>query len=241
MAVVCLRSKFGFCKFDRNCVNIHYTDVCNDTHCRGRQCEKRHPVVCSFFRNYGRCKFGNYCAYRHPLSREQKLDIEVNTLKSELNDVKQKLEILTAKIENLEKTDKTSESVAEEQENVIITSEKTEEVQQESQRKTSSKVKVPEQKETQSTETTLEDIIRENSFKYQCDQKGDDGVKCSYTTRIKKQMKIHHKEYFECKICLWRTRTIHEEKKLEDHMKKEHDILELCPFSGPYDILIDQN
>ena len=101
---------------------------------------------CSFFRNYGRCKFGNYCAYRHPLSREQKLDIEVNSLKSELNDVKQKLEILTAKIENLDKRDETVENVVGEEEKVDDTlAEKTDEV------------------ETDNPEKTLCDIIRENS------------------------------------------------------------------------------
>ena len=190
MAVVCIRSKFGFCKFDRNCVNIHYTEVCYDTHCRGGECEKRHPVVCSFFRNYGRCKFGNYCAYRHPLSKEHKLDNEVKTLKSELNEVKQKLEIMTAKIEKLDKTDKTAESVVQEKV-VVTTAEKMDdEVPQEQQEK------------------TLCDIIRENSDQYKTTDSEIKVWKCEICDsgfNKENDLKVHKADTLTTETCIDRT------------------------------------
>ena len=51
MATVCLKSKFGYCKFGSRCENIHYEEVCenNVQLCIGKLCEKRHPVFCKFF------------------------------------------------------------------------------------------------------------------------------------------------------------------------------------------------
>ena len=46
----------------------------------------------------------------------------------------------------------------------------------------------------------LEDIIRENSYTYQCEQKMDTGDQCDFSTRSKKDLKIHRKKYFECDI-----------------------------------------
>ena len=57
MAVTCLRSKFDFCKFGNQCEKIHFIDICENGRCVGKQCDKRHPVVCFFFEKYGRCKF----------------------------------------------------------------------------------------------------------------------------------------------------------------------------------------
>ena len=52
MYVVCQRSKYGFCKYGKRCNKIHFTDICekNDTR-EEKYCDKRHPVMCSYFDN----------------------------------------------------------------------------------------------------------------------------------------------------------------------------------------------
>jgi len=91
MTVICLWSKFGFCRSGNQCQNTHYSEICEKKGCVGTQCEKRHPIVCFFFNKFGRCKFGVYCAYRHNKTKEQILLEEFEILRNEVNDLKKEL------------------------------------------------------------------------------------------------------------------------------------------------------
>ena len=106
MSVVCLRHKFGYCKNGRNCSNIHLSEICNkgERECIGRVCEKRHPVVCNFFKQFGRCKFSDYCSYRHP-TKEMKTDnkaIAIKETEDEVSKLKTEILNLKGKVESLE-------------------------------------------------------------------------------------------------------------------------------------------
>merc|ERR1712204_63495 len=95
LSAVCLSSKYGCnCKFRNNCSKTHFSDICEIPVCSGYKCDKRHPKDCFFFKNYGRCKFGSYCTYKHVLSTEIKLEEEVNALKSEMKTLKTDLETM---------------------------------------------------------------------------------------------------------------------------------------------------
>ena len=59
-AEVCFKFKFGFCKCNR-----HVTFVCDDYKCDVSKCEKRHPKICRYYRDYKRCKFTVGCLYKH--------------------------------------------------------------------------------------------------------------------------------------------------------------------------------
>ena len=52
---------------------------------------KRHPRVCRFWREFGRCKFSEYCSYRHKFSAVQEPNA---AFESDLHDIKAKLENL---------------------------------------------------------------------------------------------------------------------------------------------------
>ena len=66
MYLVCLNSKYGFCKYGKCCDKIHLTDECkNLLKCTEKYCDKRHPQVCFYFEKYGRCKFNSDCSYSH--------------------------------------------------------------------------------------------------------------------------------------------------------------------------------
>jgi len=218
MVVVCLRSKFGYCKFGRNCDKKHYSEVCDSSEsCIGKQCDKRHPVDCNFFRNYGRCKFGTFCAYRHPLTKEQKLEKEVRNLKEEVTDLKEKVNSLFEMLKYKE-----VEEIKISSDNTTVEVEETE--SKEPQKET----------ETKDDAKTLEDIIRENS-EVMCD-------KCDFSSTSKRGLKVHkakmhsnvHPSYgnlfrklardekfdYECLICDFQGDDI------KSHLRQEHDYLD---------------
>ena len=71
--------KYGYCKFKTNCKNKHVTQVCDDEKCSQTKCHKRHPRMCRFFFNFGTCKLGNLCAYKHDKNNEfEKLEKKMN-------------------------------------------------------------------------------------------------------------------------------------------------------------------
>ena len=76
---ICMFYKYGYCKFKTNCKNKHVTQVCDDEKCSQTKCHKRHPRMCRFFFNFGTCKLGNLCAYKHDKNNEfEKLEKKMN-------------------------------------------------------------------------------------------------------------------------------------------------------------------
>ena len=66
MYVVCLKSKYGFCKYGKHCDKIHFTDERETLEkCTEKYCDKRHPQLCYYFEKYNRCKFSIYCSFKH--------------------------------------------------------------------------------------------------------------------------------------------------------------------------------
>ena len=88
---ICLYFKFGFCKHGPSCRRKHVQEKCESSDCNGNKCERRHPQPCKYFSIYKRCKFGEYCAYRHdshvdPVMCEiQTLNTKVEQLQTEIN------------------------------------------------------------------------------------------------------------------------------------------------------------
>ena len=95
--IVCKFYQTGFCKFQTHCKNVHNHDICPSNHCSNNACMLRHPRVCKYFLNFGRCKFGSSCAYLHKnqntLHAQQILEIQ-NQIQS--------LEVKIKKLEDLE-------------------------------------------------------------------------------------------------------------------------------------------
>ena len=54
MANVCQHHKYGFCKFLDKCKYKHVNENCNDKSCEINDCEKRHPMLCRYFKEFGR-------------------------------------------------------------------------------------------------------------------------------------------------------------------------------------------
>ena len=147
-----MRSKYGFCKYGEKCDQIHFTDICEENDCNGKQCDKRHPVPCIYFEKFGQCKFGSYCTYKHSIkTEEENTKATIEKLTKDISDLKARNKELVEMLENLNHP-KT------ENENVTI-------------RK---KNKTGKGKTDKQEGKTLEDIIRENSgvFCEHCEFRG---------------------------------------------------------------------
>ena len=107
-AEVCFKFKFGFCKYSERCKYRHVTLVCDDYKCDVVNCEKRHPKICRFYRDYNRCKFTVGCMYKHENKYEifEKIEKKLENVKCNhdgkdlekiTNNVEEKLE----RMENL--------------------------------------------------------------------------------------------------------------------------------------------
>ena len=102
---ICFKNKFGYCKFSDSCRYKHVTLVCEDGQCEIQNCEKRHPKICRYYRDYRRCKFTVGCKYKHenPNDMFDKLqkELEIIRKKNTLNEKEYFNKILEEKLKIL--------------------------------------------------------------------------------------------------------------------------------------------
>ena len=91
---ICRKNKFGFCKYGDKCRYRHNNVVCVDNNCNIFDCDKRHPKICRYKRDYGMCKFLTYCKYSH----EKQNDVSENSEK--ITQIEKKLKELDNKANN---------------------------------------------------------------------------------------------------------------------------------------------
>ena len=60
--------------FGDRCRNLHVEEECTNLECDVFKCDQRHPRTCTFWREYRRCKFSDYCRYRHAQPESDKLN-----------------------------------------------------------------------------------------------------------------------------------------------------------------------
>ena len=73
---VCRYHQFGHCKFSDKCRFIHAQERCENPECEIRSCNLRHPRKCKWFRDYRRCKFGEWCSFDHADNNDSKESIK---------------------------------------------------------------------------------------------------------------------------------------------------------------------
>ena len=81
---VCKRNKFGYCMHGDLCRYLHVNILCETISCDIISCNKRHPYVCKFYREFRRCKFSDYCKYKHETNCENETKRELKTLKGKV-------------------------------------------------------------------------------------------------------------------------------------------------------------
>ena len=57
--------KTQICMHGDKCRYRHVDVLCVDKDCNVFKCEKRHPKICNYFRDFGQCKLTTFCRYKH--------------------------------------------------------------------------------------------------------------------------------------------------------------------------------
>ena len=212
MIVVCLRSKYGYCKHNQVCDKVHFTDICESPTCTGEKCDKRHPVTCYYYDNFGMCKFGEYCSYYHAkeeidekvddkeseLKEKLSMENEIIKLKSEIKTLESTVKELSFQLKSMERSEtyKKADKHLDEKETQtedtatefkINAAEKTV-IEEDTDQKTSNADETlvenkSTEKEDNVDEKSLDEIIRENSM-LKCD-------KCDKIFDNRKKLKKH--------------------------------------------------
>ena len=104
---VCQYFKFRHCKFSEKCRKLHVNEHCENLNCEIRNCNLRHPRICKFFREYNRCKFSDYCSFKHVKSSNsfnqyKEILEKLDNLAKLIEKKDEMLNILDAKVKVLE-------------------------------------------------------------------------------------------------------------------------------------------
>ena len=98
---ICKFNQSGFCKFQSHCRKQHIMEICTNMHCSIVTCILRHPNLCRYFTNFGRCKIADSCSCLH------KTDDKTSEFLSEqikaIEKLKQEVEQLNKQVEDLKK------------------------------------------------------------------------------------------------------------------------------------------
>ena len=106
--VLCRYNKYGHCKYNDSCHFRHVNVICVTKECGVFDCDKRHPVVCNYFKNFKRCKFSP-CSYNHRnIDVAEDTDDKIKNLESKLMEI-----VNTEKKKNTEKKMEAFEKVYE--------------------------------------------------------------------------------------------------------------------------------
>ena len=113
---VCRYHKFGFCKYTEKWRFPYVKEECENKECEVRSCNLRHPEICSYYRDYRRCKFGEWCSFKHVEKTEINKDVfeKLDRLEKLVKEKNSIIDILENKIKVIEEklfinTDSTNE------------------------------------------------------------------------------------------------------------------------------------
>ena len=98
---VCRYFKFGYCKFAERCRFHHVKEECTNRSCDISVCTLRHPRICKFFRDYNRCKFGEWCFFKHMENNSMENVINKEEIMEKLDNLKQLIDEKDALIKDL--------------------------------------------------------------------------------------------------------------------------------------------
>ena len=227
---VCRFYKFGFCKFTEVCRKQHVKELCVALDCDGKKCMQRHPKVCKFLRNYGYCKFGEWCLFSHTVKK----DPEVEKLKAENIEIKKKLEelekILFEKNEQIENILEYMKETRKKENPQTVNLLKCDQCNFETNSKSGLKIHTKKKhtsvnlsypRKCELCEEELENIekmkkhIKRHSYKkaeFKCDD-------CEFVGESEETMEVHigktHSDRIECGICEIETESI---EQLDTHL-----------------------
>ena len=220
---ICFKNKFGFCKYNERCSYQHVSTVCEDDKCDVYKCEKRHPRICRYYRDFKWCKFTVGCKFKHENQHEilEKLEKKIKEIKCDhkeeevakiAENYERKLESIEIKLENQRK-----------------------EIEEKDTKIASLEIRLHELEkkfvnEKKAKERKLIDL--ENSIKSKSEKQTKDNFKCEhcdYETSSERVLNIHVKRKHtnlntnnypvECDFCDLK---VNSESEMIFHLKNDH-------------------
>ena len=88
---LCNHFKFGYCRYGTTCRYQHVNIICEKRACEIFNCNYRHQKDCKYWKEFGKCKFNDYCSYKHE-TRVDGTRNEIEVLKKEVTELKDCLE-----------------------------------------------------------------------------------------------------------------------------------------------------
>ena len=215
---------------------MHNNEICENPECEIKSCNLRHPRVCNYFRDYKRCKFGEWCSFRHEENENKKTSdrmSEIEKMLKEKDDLEEKIKKCNEKLQEMEIIIKRFEELESKisKKDVLIT------VLQQNMKDLEIRMLAAENKtpEIEPVEKIVEvDASCKPVEKFKCDQ-------CDFDTTSKKGLNIHKKrkhtnyktvEYPKsCEVC---EKSIISVKEMQKHMRTHS-------FTGEYSHYRDSN
>ena len=240
---VCRYYKFGHCKFADKCRQFHVSEECENSYCDIISFNLRHPRPCNFFRDYKRCKFSEWCSYKHienndsnEVSYKEMLEKLAN-LSENIIKRNEKINKFAEKIEILEnKTNKKDEEIRKLTDRLKVLEESIGKID------THNEVHEKEDKETDKEiykcENCSFETVHKNDLKIQIKRKHAKAARicdlCGQQFETVREMKIHRNTHsfsgklfgsrFECEECDFVSETletmeVHNGKCCYDHFE----------------------
>ena len=93
----------GFASISKHVEKNHENKKCENSDCEIRDCPLRHPKIRKFYRDFGFCKFSEWCKFSHEVKRSMFVENDgVKNLEEKLEKVKLDLEKSSEKMSKLE-------------------------------------------------------------------------------------------------------------------------------------------
>ena len=100
---ICKYNKYGFCKFGKTCFRKHEDQKCEKKNCNIWNCSLRHPKSCRFFKEFKRCKFGEFCKFSHDQLTAKNYSDEIGGMMEKLENLKKEIGTKNNEIERLDR------------------------------------------------------------------------------------------------------------------------------------------
>ena len=85
--------------------------ICEEDKCEIQSCNKRHPKSCRFYEMFQRCKFGEYCSFKHVETAVKDVDEKcLEEIKDQLMKLEEKIDQRDLEIKRLEVENKSLEN-----------------------------------------------------------------------------------------------------------------------------------
>ena len=214
---LCMRNKVGYCKYKQMCHLRHVDIICENVNCEVKSCDKRHPIECWWFNQYGMCKF-RFCAYKHAQKVDQLsiLKAKIDTLEEKIKEKEIEMKLQEHKIREIEtkQREKELETKVNNLEKFVI------KLQERFEIKESELCIAREYNPKESGWANFDILVRRDLQELKCDD-------CDYiarnSVRLKSHIEVHHR--YMCQECTEKTMdTLFKTKEeLDEHNKIIHE------------------